>query len=308
MPRNVTLPDGRTIVIPDDATPDQLAALRNKLSSQFANLTTGEGMEARANQQAGLSLLQPTNDDAEFARTINLKPTDIAGVTDAAMLGTGGAGIARTIAEQGLKAAAAPIIRGVVGAAAGSAAGGYGGREIGDIFGQPKLGGQIGATVGGVAGGLGAMPRGGSLLDLLKGPAAAEAEAPEVVSLSKSPNANQYDAVRAGQRAALRREAVGGVGSQSQEAGWSPAVTKVPFPREGGAPVTVESIPGPDTSGRGNLLTPAAKRGVAGAGDELVRRGRTLIYTPPDFPQDAITPKQLQTLQDLQKFLAGTDQ
>jgi len=69
------------------------------------------------------------NSDEGFADTIGLKPTDIAGVTDAAMLGTGGAGIACTIAEQGLKAAAAPIIRGAVGAAAGSAPGMLGCRK-----------------------------------------------------------------------------------------------------------------------------------------------------------------------------------
>src|SRR5215472_14534163 len=37
MPRNVTLPDGRTLVIPDDATPDQLAALRTQLRTRYPN-------------------------------------------------------------------------------------------------------------------------------------------------------------------------------------------------------------------------------------------------------------------------------
>src|SRR5438045_1575451 len=57
MPRNVTLPDGRVLVIPDDATADQLAALKNKLSAQYANITTGEGMQDRATQQARSQLL-----------------------------------------------------------------------------------------------------------------------------------------------------------------------------------------------------------------------------------------------------------
>lgn len=47
MPQEVVLPDGRTLDIPDDATPEQLDALRTKL-----RLETGAGMEAAAVQQS----------------------------------------------------------------------------------------------------------------------------------------------------------------------------------------------------------------------------------------------------------------
>jgi hypothetical protein len=56
LPRNIQLPDGRILTIPDDATPDQLAALKNQLASKYANLTTGEGMDAAAVQQSRSAL------------------------------------------------------------------------------------------------------------------------------------------------------------------------------------------------------------------------------------------------------------
>lgn len=69
--------------------------------------------------------------------------------------------------------------------------------------------------------------------------------------------------------------------------------------KDGHPPVTVQSTPGPDTSGRGNLLTPAAKRGVPGAGEELVRRGRTVLFVPDSSPS--------MSADDFQKLLAGLD-
>src|SRR5215469_16311787 len=39
-------------------------------------------------------------------------------------------------------------------------------------------------------------------------------------------------------------------------------------------------VPGPDSSGKGNLLSPLARRGDPRAAAELQRRGRTVIYTP----------------------------
>jgi hypothetical protein len=70
------------------------------------------------------------------------------------------------------------------------------------------------------------------------------------------------------------------VGSASQEAGWQPSVTKVPIRQEPQYNLTPQSVPGPDTSGKGNLLTPLAKRGDPRAAAELQRRGRTVIYMP----------------------------
>src|SRR5882724_7542761 len=64
-------------------------------------------------------------EDVEFAKTIGLKPTDIAGVTNAAMLGVGGGGIGKTIAQRGLKASIRPLARGIAGSVAGGATGHY---------------------------------------------------------------------------------------------------------------------------------------------------------------------------------------
>lgn len=72
-----------------------------------------------------------------------------------------------------------------------------------------------------------------------------------------------------------------------------PNVTKLPL-RETvpTRPLTPESIPGPDTSGKGNLLTPIAKTGDVRAGQELQRRGRNVLYVPEDeyaAPRERIT-------------------
>jgi hypothetical protein len=47
-------------------------------------------------------------------------------------------------------------------------------------------------------------------------------------------------------------------------------------------PLTPESVPGPDTAGKGNLLTPIARQGDVRAGQELMRRGRNVLYVPPE--------------------------
>ena len=78
------------------------------------------------------------------------------------------------------------------------------------------------------------------------------------------------------------------VGSAAQEPGWQPAVTRVPI-RETPVdnPLTPESVPGPDTSGKGNLLSPLARRGDPRAAAELQRRGRSVLFVPdtssPDY-------------------------
>jgi|SRR5882724_1987031 len=93
-------------------------------------------------------------EDIEFAKTIGLKPTDIKGVTDAAMLGVGGGGIGRAIAQRGIKAAIKPLIKGFVGATAGGATGHY----LGKMVGMPEAGAAIGALGGGLMGGMGGEP------------------------------------------------------------------------------------------------------------------------------------------------------
>lgn len=77
-------------------------------------------------------------------------------------------------------------------------------------------------------------------------------------------------------------------GSASQESGFTPALTKVPIRPMPTTPLTPESVPGPDTSGKGNLLTPLAKTGDPRAAAELLRRGRRVLFVP-----DADSPKYI---------------
>ena len=77
-------------------------------------------------------------------------------------------------------------------------------------------------------------------------------------------------------------------GSATQEAGFQPAVTKVPIRPMPTGPLTPESVPGPDTSGKGNLLTPLAKTGDPRAAAELLRRGRKVL-----FVSDSDSPKYI---------------
>src|SRR5271166_1970971 len=52
MPQELQLPDGRTLVLPDNMTLDQRTALQNKLGSQYADPKTGKGMMQRSQEQA----------------------------------------------------------------------------------------------------------------------------------------------------------------------------------------------------------------------------------------------------------------
>lgn len=86
------------------------------------------------------------------------------------------------------------------------------------------------------------------------------------VPLSESPYANKGK--------------IGVPGSPEQERGYYPSVTKVPIRPEPSYKLTPESVPGPDTAGKGNLLSPLAKKGDPRAAQELMRRGRNVLYVP----------------------------
>lgn len=313
MPRTVQLPDGRTLTIPDDASPDQLAALRLKLGAQYANLKTGEGMEQRAAQQAHSSNVYRPAEQAPPLSSNIMKPNYLAmglsspheglesGLSSPAVSPENASAMRSGAAVGSLTGGAitAPIAtaRALLGSVAGSYAAGHAGRYLAGDTGETigKIGGGL---IGGALGATGrSLPGRGDLLDFLTGKGAAQAEAPESVPLTQSPYSDQYSAIRAGQRAALRREAVGGVGSQSQESGWSPTVTQVPIRPTPNSPLTPESVAGPDTSGKGNLLTPLAKQGDSRAAMELVRRGRKVLFTPDS--------SQYMTAEEFQKLLAG---
>jgi hypothetical protein len=161
----------------------------NSPTPQAPNPVTGQGMEQSAMQQAH-SMFAPTEGQGYYdARGIHvagphgekLSLLDKAGAdqtaqenrhsgyvhhalnsltpfTNASMVLAPASGIGESIASKGLgptiSAVAKPVIRTTLGAVGGSAAGGYGGRELGKIVGHPEEGAQIGATAGGLVGGL----------------------------------------------------------------------------------------------------------------------------------------------------------
>jgi hypothetical protein len=104
--------------------------------------------------------------------------------------------------------------------------------------------------------------------------------------------------------ATLRRSLApaGTPGSAAQEAGSSPSVLRVPIRPEPSNPLTPESVPGPDASGKGNLLSPLARQGDPRAAQELLRRGRRVLYVP-----DADL-SQAMSAQDFADMLKGLDQ
>lgn len=155
---------------------------------------------------------------------------------------------------------------GAAGAAGGAAVGGYGGGEVTGIFSKnPKtrelghrIGAAIGAAVGGYGGAKGALPQEAPVVDEVA-QAVRERRANWLPTKVKPPLAEQIAA---------------------KEAGAQPPVTKVPIRPEPTSPLTPEQVPGPDTPGKGNLLSPAARRGDPRAGQELMRRGRQVLYVP----------------------------
>lgn len=204
MPRNVTLPDGRILVIPDNATPDQLAALRNKIGTQYADIRTGAGMGEKAATQAQGDIQRlggqmkerdvlgrdvPTMSQGEqeagysnaFAKEGQRPGSIVLSDADVAMLGTGIGGIGRSIATKGLKATAVPVARAVLGGAAGAYGGGKAGKYLGGDTGE-AIGKTVGGFAGGVLGGAGVkVPTRSSLITSLLG---AE-EAPKTVPTPK---------------------------------------------------------------------------------------------------------------------------
>src|SRR5262249_23768818 len=138
----------------------------------------------------------------------------------------------------------------------------------------------LGGIAGGGAGAAGLNVSREGLLEAFLSPKSASTDEAAVVPLSQSPNADAYNAVRTAQRAALRREVLPAPCSASQEAGWPPRTTLVPIRTQPPADINYPQVPGPDTSGRGNILTPLARKGDAEAAAELQRRGRSVLFVP----------------------------
>jgi hypothetical protein len=152
--------------------------------------------------------------------------------------------------------------RGIAGASGGAYLGRRGGEELGRLVGAPEVGGKVGGVLGSIAGGYGAV------------------KSPEMIE--------GY----LGRLLGKPTPGIGTVGSAAQEAGYEPPVMKIPEPK-GPKVIRAEQVPGPDTAGKGNLLTPAARRGEEGAGAELMGRGRSVLYTVPEY--EGTAPKMKMT-------------
>lgn len=153
---------------------------------------------------------------------------------------------------EGLGATALSAIRGLAGAEGGAYLGRRGGEELGRLVGAQDFGGKVGGALGSIVGGVGA----------IKSPEMLEGYIGRLMGKGAAP------------------VGVGVVGSAAQEAGYEPPVMKIPIRSEPAYKLTPEQVPGPDTAGKGNLLTPLARRGDFRAGAELVRRGRSVISVP----------------------------
>lgn len=151
----------------------------------------------------------------------------------------------------------------VGGASLGMIPGEYFGGKWGARLGDEKLGREVGGDVGAVAGGA---------LGLIS---------PDLVKAGIKKFFPHFQ----------EAEGLGKVGSAAQERGYEPPVLTVPEPKLAKR-MTPEQIPGPDTAGKGNLLTPLARSGEEGAGGELQRRGRKVLFT---VPEDVNPPKMKMT-------------
>jgi hypothetical protein len=138
MPQELQLPDGRILVIPDNMTLDQRAALRNKLGAQYADIKTGKGMYEKSLQQSKQQTGAPVIKAAEehearqklLGERMNRAANSPMPFTNASMAY--------------FPAASARML-------AGSKVGGYAGEKL-----APKGYENVGRLIGGTVGGIGA--------------------------------------------------------------------------------------------------------------------------------------------------------
>lgn len=165
----IQLPDNSYIHLTGEETPDQLSALRTKLSGMqtpegraYANppvATPASWQQPRdpysgqaygnavppqmAQKESSLDRIQ-----GQAGQIQNISSTP---VTNAASGIMPAAGAGEAIAQRGLLPFLQTAGRGIAKSAAGTAAGASLGGTLGYIFGHPKEGAQIGATVGGLS-------------------------------------------------------------------------------------------------------------------------------------------------------------
>lgn len=274
------------------------------------DIRTGRGMEQRAQQQATTAVRRPLDQLQERDTAYSIfTPTGVSGppgdpevqrvrnaadntaTTVGAMTAIPGA--VGSIAERGVMGAAKRAIKPVVRGAAESVAGAYGGGKAGGYLFGPG-GEKAGKLIGALAGGAHGFGSDAAEARAAEEVAAQEQEAGLSARLKAAEDARQQQLADQGKletqygqeqadaikrRAQLARANVT-PGTAAKESGYTPPVTRVPIRPTPPSPLTPEQVPGPDTPGRGNLLTPAARRGDPRAAQELMRRGRSIIYTP----------------------------
>ena len=163
----VALPDGTYVHVPGNATPEQLAQLKSKLSAQ-APPTGNAGTTAHplVTPEAGESFADTMHRGAEMGKrvtpgqidsattgAIHDIPTVLAAASAPGLIGSIGEAGAEGLpglAKFGLK-----MGRGLIGAGVGAGIGERGGAGVGGLFGENgrKIGGTLGAVGGGLLGG-----------------------------------------------------------------------------------------------------------------------------------------------------------
>jgi hypothetical protein len=320
----VALPDGTYVQIPAGATSDQLNQFRAKLAARFpqrpseadqAAAIAGPTMQQARSQAVPAELRQQSRAIQQSMggppQFVDVPSDERQAFEQAGQRGyqTGGkAGAAVTL---GLPSAVMAPVSTALGIA-GGVGGGYlakkGAQKLGADQDIQDISEGVGGVAGGAAGGaLGAGTR-AAARSLLFNQNRFQPTRPLELGVrwlagqpESTPEQVMQDSVdRAVRRALLLQGAkaqagLGApVGSPQQEAGWSPAVTRVPIRQEPTSPLTPQSVPGPDTSGKGNILTPLAKRGDPRAAEELTRRGRMVLYT--QDPTDYLDAQKFQDL------------
>lgn len=307
----VQLPDGSYVQIPANATPDQLNQFRAKLSARFpqrpseqqqADALASPTMQ-QARSQAVPADLRPQSRAIQFSmggmpQFADVPSDEKQSFEAAGQRGyqTGGkTGAAVTLGVPSAVLAPVSTALGVGGSIVGGSLARKGAEKLGADQDVQDLAEGAGSFVGGTAGG--ALGSGAKLAArnlLFSSQNRFQPTRPVEMGvrwLSGMPESSEQQVMdesvrRAVLRAQLLRDAKADaglgapVGSPQQETGWQPSPVQVPIRSEPTSPLTPQSVPGPDTAGKGNLLTPLAKQGDPRAAMELMRRGRPVLFTP----------------------------
>ena len=289
----VQLPDGSFVQIPGNATPDQLNQFRAKLAARFpqrqseqqqADALAAPTMQ-QARSQAVPSELRPQTRALQQSmggapQWVDVPSSDKSSFEEAGQRGYQRGGAVASAVTMGIPSAVlAPVSTAL--AVGGGIAGGKlaraGAEKLGADSDVADLAEGAGGFVGGAAGGaLGSGAKLAARQLLFNSQNRFVPMRPAELGvrwLSGMPEASEQQVMedsvrRAVLRASLLRDAKADaglgapVGSAQQEAGFTPAITKVPIRPEPTSPLTPQSVPGPDTAGKGNCSLHSRSRAI----------------------------------------------